>query len=315
MSDTFDYRFSIIPAGAIIDRRLEPRDLQVLALLGRHTKNGGWCYRSQVKMAAELGCGRGSIQRSLDRLVEAGWVEKRLRGRGDAEPDATKQPFAAHAYRPIFDNAIPEEILSRIDEQAAAEAAADDAESQGGCPPVGTGVPSQAGHPGAHTYVGTIEGTPIEGDDGGDGVRVRASELATEVATIAGFPDPKAWPPGWCGAPLRVEAWIRSGWQVPIVLAACRAAMMRKRDGPPGSIKFFEPAIAREHAQQADPLPIVTLTEREANHGTAVRPNRDAKSGLAAIDRVFERLAEVRRRDPAVPDEDVVQRLPARSVR
>ena len=72
-------RLSIIPAGAVTDRSLEPRDLQVLCLLGRHTDKAGWCVRSQVKMASEIDCGRSSVQRSLERLYEAGWVEKRRR--------------------------------------------------------------------------------------------------------------------------------------------------------------------------------------------------------------------------------------------
>jgi DNA-binding MarR family transcriptional regulator len=67
-------RLSIIPAGAVTDRSLEPRDLQVLCLLGRHTDKAGWCSRSQVKMAREIDCSRGSLQNSLERLVEAGWV-------------------------------------------------------------------------------------------------------------------------------------------------------------------------------------------------------------------------------------------------
>src|SRR6185437_1986833 len=70
-------RLSIIPAGAIFDRTLEPRDLHVLNLLGCHTDKAGWCRRSQVRMAAELGCSRSSVQRSLDRLCEAGWVQKK----------------------------------------------------------------------------------------------------------------------------------------------------------------------------------------------------------------------------------------------
>lgn len=43
-----DVRFSIIPAGAVLDRRLEPRDLQVLCIFGKHTDKKGWCRRSQV---------------------------------------------------------------------------------------------------------------------------------------------------------------------------------------------------------------------------------------------------------------------------
>lgn len=91
---------SIIPAGAVTDTALEPRDLQVLCLLGRHADTAnGWCTRSQVKMADELQCGRATIQRSLERLHRAGYVDKALRGRGGVVANPEKQPFAAHAYR------------------------------------------------------------------------------------------------------------------------------------------------------------------------------------------------------------------------
>ncbi|RWE72432.1 MAG: helix-turn-helix domain-containing protein, partial [Mesorhizobium sp.] len=89
-------RFSIIPADAVTDPRLEGRDLQILALFGRHTDRRGWCCRSQVKMARELNCGRATIQRSIARLVDAGYLEHRVKYResgGDT----------AHEYRVVLD--------------------------------------------------------------------------------------------------------------------------------------------------------------------------------------------------------------------
>ncbi|TKB44971.1 MAG: helix-turn-helix domain-containing protein, partial [Mesorhizobium sp.] len=89
-------RFSIIPAEAVTDPSLEGRDLQVLALLGRHTDNRGWCCRSQVKMAREINCGRATVQRSIGRLVEAGYLEHRAIVRDNGGD-------AAHEYRVVFD--------------------------------------------------------------------------------------------------------------------------------------------------------------------------------------------------------------------
>jgi hypothetical protein len=89
-------RFSIIPASAVTDARLEPRDLQVLCLLGRHTDDLGWCCRSQVKMAKELACGRATVQRALSRLVEAGYVEHRPKQRESGAD-------AAHNFRVVID--------------------------------------------------------------------------------------------------------------------------------------------------------------------------------------------------------------------
>lgn len=143
-----DYRFSIIPAGAVTDRSLEPRDLQVLCLLGRHTDKQGWCYRSQVKMASEIACGRATVQRSLDRLYDAGWVEKRLRSTTGELPSEDRQPHTAHAYRVIIDR----------DDIPVSEAISDNATSSpadGGCPPAGTPDLPVDGHGGARPSTGT----------------------------------------------------------------------------------------------------------------------------------------------------------------
>jgi hypothetical protein len=155
------YRFSVIPAGAITDESLEPRDLQVLCLLGRHTNDMGWCWRSQVKMARELRCGRSSVQRSIERLVDAGWVEKKLRGRDGTEPNEDKQPFAPYAYRVCLDG---------DDRKAAIHATQDRAPEGGEVPISGQEVPT-GGHPGAQPYVGTgcpaTDGHPYEGSPEG----------------------------------------------------------------------------------------------------------------------------------------------------
>ena len=88
------YRYAIIPAAAITDPEIAPRILQVLCLLGRHTDENGWCRRSQVKMADELNCGRATVQRALQHLYAAGYVQRRDEGalhHGGVE--TRKQPF------------------------------------------------------------------------------------------------------------------------------------------------------------------------------------------------------------------------------
>lgn len=95
-----DIRFSIIPASAVTDPRLEGRDLQVLCLFGRHIDRNGWCRRSQVKMAAELGCARSTVQASIERLVESGWLIKR----GEKEDvHAPGERSSAFEYRVVLD--------------------------------------------------------------------------------------------------------------------------------------------------------------------------------------------------------------------
>jgi hypothetical protein len=151
-------RLSIIPAGAVTDPALEPRDLQVLCLLGRHTNDQGWCVRSQVKMAGELHCARSSVQRSLDRLYDAGWVMKKRRGAQEAE---ASQPSFSYAYRVILDrdDSSNDEAMHA---RRADDSVADEGVPTGGhpCPPVGTGAQPCVGT-GAHPYVGT-NNDPLE---------------------------------------------------------------------------------------------------------------------------------------------------------
>ena len=147
-------RLSIIPAGAVTDPSLEPRDLQVLCLLGRHTdKDSGWCRRSQVKMAREISCGRATLQRSLERLVDAGWVQKRQWNVPEGvEPG---QPSASYLYRVILDrDDFGAVARDETDDEAAESHASDASDSREGVPtsghparPDGQGVPTHARAP------------------------------------------------------------------------------------------------------------------------------------------------------------------------
>jgi hypothetical protein len=94
-----DPRFSIIPADAVLDKRIEPRDLQVLCVFGKHTDKRGWCRRSQVVMAREIGCARSTVQASIERLVEAGWLERRP----VTEIHTKGVRGSAHEYRVVLD--------------------------------------------------------------------------------------------------------------------------------------------------------------------------------------------------------------------
>jgi hypothetical protein len=77
------HRLSVIPAGAILDPALKSGDIRVLALLGKYTNDSGWCYYSQVRMAKELNVSRSTVQLALNRLEEAGWVQRRARATDD----------------------------------------------------------------------------------------------------------------------------------------------------------------------------------------------------------------------------------------
>lgn len=150
----YAYRFSIIPGGAVTDARLTPRALQVLCLLGRHTNDAGWCARSQVKMAKEIGCSRSTIYDALELLLEAGWIEKQHNGRGGRDADSASHPFAACSFRVRLDrNDLPQHIKDG-DEFAS--------EPEGGAAPERQGVPvPPAG--GAAPEPAPLEGLPSEG--------------------------------------------------------------------------------------------------------------------------------------------------------
>ena len=98
-----------------------------------------------------------------------------------------------------------------------------------------------------------------------------AWKLASELAAIAGHdPNPQAWPPGWAGAPMRVQGWLNEGWPEAAIIAAATDAAKRK---PPGSIKrvdYFEGAVVEEIARQSRPLPSIP-TIQEAPHAQAVQ--------------------------------------------
>jgi hypothetical protein len=125
-----DPRFSIIPAAAVTDPRLEGRDLQVLCLFGRHIDRNGWCRRSQVKMAGELGCARSTLQASIERLVEAGWLIKRSDKEDVHSPG---ERSAAFEYRVMLDT--PDVVSMGADQSA------------GGADPDRQGVPTYASAP------------------------------------------------------------------------------------------------------------------------------------------------------------------------
>lgn len=212
-------RFSIIPAMAVTDQRLEPRDLQVLCLLGRHTDDLGWCCRSQVKMARELGCGRATVQRALQRLVEAGYLEHRAKQR-DSGADA------AHDYRVVID---PPEPAAR------AETPDRGVPTGGqGCPPKdGQGVPTHERAPMLTTPVKRQERDAPEGEDNdaaGDGAPDRHDDspraLERRVKRLAAL----GWP-GWANsstswtvtqfAKLPEDDRKRAEARAPVYLARC----------------------------------------------------------------------------------------------
>lgn len=140
-------RLSIIPARACTDPALKPRDLQVLCVLGRHTDDLGWCRKSQVKMAVEMGCARSTVFEAVERLVKAGYVERHVQ----VEDSGRDSP---HVFRVLLDPVHPNPGSIGIDYDGDdADAACDDEAENAGAPPcryIGTpaGIPAPPAGPG-----------------------------------------------------------------------------------------------------------------------------------------------------------------------
>lgn len=104
-------RLSIIPAAFAADTRASIVHFRVLNLLGRHTDDAGWCVRSQIKMAAEIGFSRETVNRAIKDLVEWGYVEKTGQG-------TTRQSVCF--YRVILDPKV--QPTAAVDNQVECEA-------------------------------------------------------------------------------------------------------------------------------------------------------------------------------------------------
>lgn len=117
----------------------------------------------------------------------------------------------------------------------------------------------------------------------------QAIKLADEIAVIAGH-DLEFVPPSWCGAASRVHVWLANGWREPLILESCKAQMHRKRDGPPGSVRYFERGIMAAHAEAGIPLPQLKIIERQAEVIHVV-PRENPNSGRAGLERLRTTLA------------------------
>lgn len=78
-------RLSIIPARAAFDLTLTATQIRVLAALGAHSDNEGWCYPHQKTIADKIGATRQTVAAAIAKLVVEGYIEVRAKtapGRG-----------------------------------------------------------------------------------------------------------------------------------------------------------------------------------------------------------------------------------------
>lgn len=120
------------------------------------------------------------------------------------------------------------------------------------------------------------------------GVRVLISKeafaLADTVIEAMGVRDL----PVTVGMPAQLQTWMAS-WSPDTILLAIQKVMARRAGDPPTTMKYFENAIAREHAELSRPLPVATLAPPKEiiAHGQRT----ETKSLSAAADRLIAKLA------------------------
>ena len=129
-------------------------------------------------------------------------------------------------------------------------------------------------------------------------VTPEAMQLTEKLLVICGH-DLKFWPPGWMGAPMRIQSWLNQGWNPEIIVAAVQKVVAKARGRPINSVQFFENAIAEEVARQAAPLPIVEI--RQAEKVVAYGTHQAAGSITASIRRDIAALEQPQGSDFELP--------------
>jgi hypothetical protein len=66
-----------------------------------------------------------------------------------------------------------------------------------------------------------------------------------------------------------VQSWLNGGWNRDCIMAGVQKGMVSRAGDPPSTIKYFEKAIARAHAELSRPLPVVTLQPGQTFNETA----------------------------------------------
>lgn len=106
-----DPRYTLFAARAVFDERLSPFDVRTLAALGTYSDKQGWCFPSQGEIARRCSMSRQSVNSSIKRLVEHGYVQ--------ATQQVTERGQQVSIYRVLLDLSAPESALSAAGEPPA----------------------------------------------------------------------------------------------------------------------------------------------------------------------------------------------------
>jgi hypothetical protein len=126
-----------------------------------------------------------------------------------------------------------------------------------------------------------------------------AFETADSVLIAMGL-DPHH--PLSVGAPLTIQGWFNEHWRAECILIGVKRGMQSRNGDPPGTLKYFEKAIARAHAELTPNLPTVEFREAEkvtVTHGTT--QSRSGGSLVASLRRDLAALEQSDGTDFALP--------------
>lgn len=120
------------------------------------------------------------------------------------------------------------------------------------------------------------------------GVRVLISEDAYALAKAVTAAMGVDGLPITVGMPAQMQTWM-AAWPPDLILLTIQQVMARRPNDPPGSLKYFENAIARAFAESKRPLPVATVAP-PSEVVTHVQ-RTEAKSISGAADRLIARIA------------------------
>jgi uncharacterized protein YdaU (DUF1376 family) len=119
-------------------------------------------------------------------------------------------------------------------------------------------------------------------------IGAHAFTIATDVLAAMGK-DPHD--PISVGAPLTVQGWLNAGWNGECILIGVKRGMTSRNGDPPSTLKYFEKAIARAHAELTAHVPVAVVKQQESFHVPTTQrtkletlsdvARRHAKSGIA----------------------------------